>query len=131
MCVFVADRMPRRPPVTGVGMAGFGDEDRAEAPDVLGIVPRVKLQFIHPLKVEGEAAIAAVDLEAVAILAAGGEAGGLEGADRAVGKPHVHQGCVFHGHSSAGRGIGARARREGRRSGARQRPFVDEAGGQA
>ena len=51
--VLVADRVPRRPPTTGIGMAGLGDEDRAEAAGMLGIVSRVKFQLVHSLEVEG------------------------------------------------------------------------------
>ena len=82
-----------------VVLAALGGEDRAEALRVGRVVAGEELELVHPLQVEEDAALAAVDLEVVVVLAARGEAGGLEGAQRAVGELHGHEGGVLHGDS--------------------------------
>ncbi len=71
----------RRPPVLEIRMAGLGDQDRAEPPGALA-----ELELVEPLEVERERAAGAVDLEPEQVLAARGEPGRLERAERTAGE---------------------------------------------
>ena len=70
---------------------------RAEALLVAVVLARVVLELVHPLEVEGDAAFRAVDLEAVVVLAAGGEARALDRAERAVREAHERERGVVDG----------------------------------
>ena len=81
-----------------------------EALGVGWVVAGVDLELVHLLEVEGDAAIAAVDFEGVAIAPTGGEARGFERTDRAVFEFDVHERGVLDGDFAhffrAGHGVG-------------------------
>ena len=78
------------------GWVGLGDLDPGPARDV-GVGARVvNLQLVHGLEVEGDAPVAAVDLEPDRVLAAGGEPGRLEDAQGAAVQPCREDGGVVH-----------------------------------
>src|SRR5215208_257252 len=77
--VFVADNVPRRPPRSRVGMLGLGDEDRAETRCLRRLVHEMHLQLVHPLQVEDDAPLRAVDLERLLRLAPRNQGARLEG----------------------------------------------------
>ena len=79
--------------VADVRMRGLGGQDRAEALRVRRVGQVQELELVHPLQVEGQAALAAVDLEVVVVLAAAGEAAGLERTQRAVLELRDHEGA--------------------------------------
>src|SRR5262245_64311708 len=62
----------------GIGRMGGPSEDGAEAARRLGSLAHIELQFIEPLLIEGQHALAAVDLEADEVLAAPGGTAGEE-----------------------------------------------------
>jgi hypothetical protein len=105
----------------------LGDEDAPEAGGLgrLGVV--VEVQLVHRLEVEGEAAVRAVHLDADRVLAAAGEAGRLERADRAVAEARGEQRGVVDRDRT---GLGRAARREPRRP-RRQGPLLHEGLGEA
>ena len=89
--VLVADDVARRPPGRHVRVVRLGDQDPGEALLGAGRPGVVELQLVEPLEVEGERAQRAVDLDPQAVLAAGGEAGGLVRGDRAAVQPGQEQ----------------------------------------
>src|SRR5258706_2815751 len=80
--VLVADDMAGRPPRAGIGMLSVGDDHVAEA--AVGTLFDVELELVHALEIEHQAAFAAVDLEAVVVLAPGGQARSLDAPDGVV-----------------------------------------------
>src|SRR5690606_12134476 len=67
-----------------VGMLAIGDQDPAEALHVRSIVGAEVLELVHPLQIPDDRTPRAVDLDPIVVLAAGGRAGRLEAADRAL-----------------------------------------------
>src|SRR4051794_21966357 len=82
--VLPADDVPGRPPGAHVLVRPIGYQHIAEALDLGRVVVEEHIQLVHPVEVEDNAALAAVDLERVEVRAALGEARSLEAADRAV-----------------------------------------------
>src|SRR5262249_40414743 len=70
--VLVADDVTRRPPRADVRMRRVGRQDGSEA--AVRAFLFINLQLVHPFEVEDYAPFASVDLEAVVVLAARGEA---------------------------------------------------------
>ena len=71
----------------------------------------VHLQDVHVLEVEGDAAARTVDLQPDRVLAAGGEAGGLEGGEGPTTQPGDEDRGVVDGHRAAsGADLGATGR---------------------
>jgi hypothetical protein len=91
-----------------------GDQDAPKTAAIGGGRLLVELELVHPLEVEGQRALAAVDLEAVVVLAPRGEPGPLDGAQGAAGEAHQGDGGVIHGDAAGARRI------------VRQRPLLDE-----
>ena len=125
--MLVADEVGVGPPVGHVGMvAAVGAHDRGPALHAAGQRGVVVFQFVHPLEIELERALRAVDLEAVAVLIAGGLPGGLEAGDRPAGESGEEQ----HGVVDGDLALCARARAAGGDAAGRhaggKRPFLDE-----
>ena len=76
--VFVTQDVSRRPPGTGVGMVRFRHVHGTEPLHIGVVFGEEHLELVHPLQVESNATLRAVDLEGVLVSAAGGEAAGLE-----------------------------------------------------
>src|SRR5262245_56113442 len=79
--VLVADDVTRRPPRADIGVRGVGRQDGSE-PAVRALL-FINLQFVHPFEVKYDAPFASIDLEAVVVLAARGEARAFYRTDRA------------------------------------------------
>src|SRR5215472_18527426 len=60
----------------------------------------IQLQLIHSLEIKGDASLAAINLEAVKVLAARGKAGRLDAAYSAVLESHKRKRRVVHIHRS-------------------------------
>src|SRR5688500_5604494 len=119
--VLPTDDMARRPPGAHIWMSTLGDEDIAEALHLRRIVERKVLQLVQALEVEDYRAAAAVDLEAIAVFAARGEACRLEAADGAIGKACDEDRSVINGNLPALRAGAGRETGGGRREG----PLLD------
>src|SRR5207249_96825 len=93
--VFVADGATRHPPVLHVWMNLFPHRDLSPALNVLRFarieIPKAR----HIFEIEIHAAVFAVHLESIAVLAAVGEAGGFEMADRSIDIFADENGCVL------------------------------------
>src|SRR5215213_403950 len=77
--VLVSDDVPRRPPPRHVRVLRLGDEERAETGSLRLLILEVRLQLVHPLQVEDQAPLRAVDLERLLRLAPRGQGARLEG----------------------------------------------------
>src|ERR1051325_7805106 len=84
--VLVADDVPGGPPRCEVGMAGVRDGNVREATERARV--QAELEVVHSLKVPHEAALGAVDFEAVVVLAARSEARPLVVADGTIREFH-------------------------------------------
>jgi hypothetical protein len=98
--VLVADDVPRRPPHPDVGVIRLRDHDLAKALTLRRVVGEVHLELVHPLQVEDDAPVRAVDLEGVVVLASRCEACGLEGPHGPVLEAREKGRGVVHGHRS-------------------------------
>jgi hypothetical protein len=79
----------------------LGHQHVVEALRYLGLVVDPEdLSLVHALQVEAHRALLGVDLEAVVVLAAGGEAGALQRADGAVLELHGRGEGVVHVHDA-------------------------------
>ncbi|PWG74045.1 hypothetical protein DF186_19925, partial [Enterococcus hirae] len=76
---------------------GVGDQDAPEAAPLGGVRLQIDLELVHPLEIERQRALAAVDLEPVVVLAAQGQPGSLDRSQGAAGEPHQGGGGVVHG----------------------------------
>src|SRR6202040_3446918 len=90
------------PPGAQVWMRPLGDEDPGEA--LLPGAGRgvVELQLVEAFEVEYQGTQRPVDLHSEAVLAAGGEPGGLIGGDGSATEPGDEQGRVVHRHPPEG-----------------------------
>ena len=94
--VLPADDVSAGPPAPDERVRLIGDENRLPALDEILVFAAEELDLVHALEVEADASIAAVELEMVAVPVAGSEAGGLEGAYRAVLEPRQEKGRVVN-----------------------------------
>jgi hypothetical protein len=56
----------------------------------------VKLELVHPLKIEHNASATAVNLKTIVVLSPGGESRSFNGAHRLIPKLHERQGSVIN-----------------------------------
>src|SRR5829696_963426 len=94
--VLVADDVPRRPPSCHVRVLQLGDKERAETGRL--VVLEVHLQLVHPLQVEDQAPLRAVDLERLLRLAPRGQGARLEGPCGSVLEARQERRRVVHRH---------------------------------
>src|SRR5205085_3227926 len=93
----LADDVSRRPPRAHVLMyTAVAYQHVAEATHVGQVVAEQHVQLVHPLQVERDAALAAVDLECVVVGSSVCEARDLECADRSALKTGQEQRRVVH-----------------------------------
>ena len=95
--VLVAEAVAGGPPGRGVGVLRLGGQHAGEALPAGGHGRVVDLQLVHPLEVEGDRALRAVDLHAHRVLAALRHAGRLERAEHPAGEAGGEQGGVVDG----------------------------------
>ena len=86
-CVFPANDVSRGPPRAHKGLAAFSYDNFSEALDVIFVVARIELQFVHFLQVECDTAFASVDFKMVVVAPSGGKARGFKCAEGAVLEP--------------------------------------------
>src|SRR5215218_4629255 len=96
--VLVADNMSRRPPPLHVRVFRLGDEHRAETGRFRRIFLKVHLQLVHPLQVEDQAPLRAVDLERLLRLAPRDQGARLEGPCGPVLEARQERRRVVHRH---------------------------------
>src|SRR5215203_244144 len=96
--VLVSDDVPRRPPPSHVRVLRLGQQERAETGRRRLLILEVHLQLVHPLQVEDEATLRAVDLERLLRLAPRGQGARLEGPCGSVLEARQERRRVVHRH---------------------------------
>ena len=127
--VLVAEAVAVGPPRRGVrvAVAAAGDVDRGPPLEATIDGGVVELELVHPLEVEAQRAALTVDLEAVGVVIAGGEAAAFEAGEGAAAEAGEEQhGVVDGARSRRGGGGGAGAGDLTTAAGRQHGPLGDE-----